>query len=103
MDFVDLINLYEHYREEKPVLFVQGYRVIKIQDCVNGATALTVLIGGLAVALFYPGSMETQYRILIGIFVSLYFLLRIGQVILAIKRRRLHENDRLGIGDSSGD
>jgi hypothetical protein len=59
------------------------------------ASALVMFVGGMAIVFFYPGNLEYQYRVLIALFVSLYFLLRVGQSIFAIKRDRLSNKAQL--------
>ncbi len=61
---------------------------MNVQIYVNMVSALIMFIGGLAIVFLYPGQLSSRYRILIALFVTFYFLLRMGQTILAIKRER---------------
>jgi len=61
---------------------------MNLQNYVNMASALIMFIGGLVIIFMYPGNLPGQYRVLIGLFVTFYFFLRMGQTILAIKRER---------------
>jgi hypothetical protein len=51
------------------------------------ASAMIILIGGLAIVFMYP-QLSVKYRVLIGLFVTFYFFLRMAQTIMAIKRER---------------
>jgi len=66
-----------------------------IQAGINVLTALILLVGGMAIVFFYPGRLDTTYRWMIGIFVVFYFLVRMGQTILVIRRGRRAERDSL--------
>ena len=59
-----------------------------MQEYINMLTALIVLLGGMFIVFLYPGTLEIQYRVLIGIFVFLYSALRFGQAVMGIRRRR---------------
>jgi len=67
------------------------------------ASALIVFIGGLVIVFFYPGQLSSRYRILITLVVTFYFLLRMGQTILVLRRdRRRRErgfSDAIDAGD----
>lgn len=75
---------------------------INFQNYVNMISALIVFIGGLMIIVMYPGGISMQYRVLIGLFVTLYFFLRMGQTILAIRRERRKGESELG-GVGAGD
>jgi hypothetical protein len=78
--------------------------MMNVQNYINMTSALIVFFGGLAIIFWYPGALSSQYRILIGLFVTLYFALRMGQTILAIKRERRESKSGLkGITGSSED
>jgi hypothetical protein len=70
---------------------------MNVQALVNLASALIVFIGGLVIVFFYPGPLSNHYRILIVLGVTVYFLLRMGQAIVMIRRDRRRRN-----GQSSG-
>lgn len=59
---------------------------IRFRHIVNIASALIVLIGAMIILVNFSGTLSTGIRVAIGIFVSLYFLLRIGQTYKAIRR-----------------
>ncbi len=61
---------------------------MNVRNYVNMFSALLVFIGGLVIIILYPLDLSNGSRILIGLIVSLYFFLRMGQVLLAIKRER---------------
>ncbi len=67
-----------------------------LQIAVNIATALIVFIGGLVIVFVYPGQLTNQYRVLIVLFVTFYFAIRMAQSVLAIKRERRRRNGGLG-------
>lgn len=68
------------------------------------ASALIMFIGGMVIVFIYPGQLSNQYRILIALVVSFYFLLRMGQAILVIKReRRKREHDFSDAADARDD
>ena len=65
---------------------------MNIQAYINMGSALLVFVGGMVVVFLFPGRMGTSFRILIGLLVSIYFVLRMGQAYLMLKRRRgLHD------------
>lgn len=67
---------------------------VNVQTYVSMASALIMFVGGLVIVFFYPGQLSNQYRILIALGVTFYFLLRMGQAILIIKREnRKQERD----------
>ncbi|MEE9443055.1 MAG: hypothetical protein V3V99_10365 [candidate division Zixibacteria bacterium] len=66
-----------------------------LQIVVNMFSALVMFIGGMAIAIYYPGTMGETFRWVIGIFVSFYFVARIGQSIVAFKQIREKENEGL--------
>lgn len=66
---------------------------MNIQAYINIGTALVVFVGGLVVVFIYPGQMSTNVRVLIGLLVLIYFVVRMGQAYLMLKRPR-------GLGDS---
>lgn len=66
-----------------------------LQIMVNIFSAFIMFIGGLAIAIFYPGSMGDNFRWLIGIFVSFYFVARVGQSIVAYKQLKEKKNEGL--------
>ena len=68
---------------------------MNIQLVINIASALIMFVGGMAIVVYYPGTMSSQIRILIGVFVTFYFLARTGQTILAIKRNRRESQEEL--------
>ena len=61
---------------------------MSIQNYINMATALIVFIGGTLIVFFYPGMLETQTRVLIGVLVLFYSVFRMGSSVMAIKRER---------------
>jgi len=68
---------------------------MNIQLVINMASALIMFVGGMAIVLYVPGQMSSQIRVLIGVFVSFYFLVRVGQTILIIKRNRRESQEEL--------
>jgi hypothetical protein len=62
--------------------------MMKVQEYINMTSALIVFVGGIAIVFFYPGHLERHYRVLIGVFVSFYFLIRVGQTVISIQRGR---------------
>lgn len=77
---------------------------MRLQNYVNMISALIVFIAGIVIIVMFPGRLSSQYRILIGLFVTLYFFLRMGQTILAIKReRRKSLNEINGIAETGND
>ncbi|MCP4567401.1 MAG: hypothetical protein GY841_07465 [FCB group bacterium] len=58
------------------------------QNLINMATALIVFIGGMLIIFFYPGMLEKQTRVLIGVLVLFYSAFRMGTAIMAIRRER---------------
>lgn len=66
-----------------------------IQIAVNMATALIVFIGGLVIVFAYPERLSNQARVLIVLFVTIYFSLRMAQSVLAIKRERRRRDSAL--------
>ena len=67
-----------------------------VQIAVNMATALIVFIGGLVIVFAYPERLSNQYRVLIVLFVTFYFSIRMAQSVLAIKRERRRRESGLG-------
>jgi hypothetical protein len=76
---------------------------MNIQHYVNMASALIVFIGGLAIIFMYPGRISGQIRILIGLFVTFYFFMRMAQTILAIKNERRKAQSELRRGSKLGE
>lgn len=74
-----------------------------IQIAVNMATALIVFIGGLVIVFVYPERLSNQYRVLIVLFVTFYFALRMAQSVLAIKRERRRREGGFGEMPDGGD
>lgn len=74
-----------------------------IQIAVNMATALIVFIGGLIIVFAYPERLSNQYRVLIALFVTFYFSIRMAQSVMMIKRERRRREDRLGDTTDRGD
>lgn len=68
---------------------------MNLQNYVNMLSALIMFVGGLVIIFLYPGGLPTQYRVLIGLFVTFYFFLRMGQTIMAIKRERRRSKGEL--------
>ncbi len=68
---------------------------MSVQNYINMATALIVFIGGTLVVFFYPGMLETQTRVLIGVLFLFYTVFRMGSSIMAIKRERLRKQGGL--------
>ncbi|MFH1699201.1 MAG: hypothetical protein ABIE07_01325 [Candidatus Zixiibacteriota bacterium] len=66
-----------------------------LQIAINMFSAFVMFIGGMAIAIYYPGSLGDSFRWVIGIFVSLYFVARMGQSIIAFKQIRGKENESL--------
>jgi len=62
--------------------------MMRVQEYISMTSALIVFVGGMAIAFFYPGQMERHYRVLIGVFVSFYFLIRVGQTVIAVQKDR---------------
>ena len=57
-------------------------------------SALMIFIGGMTIVFLFPGNLSNAVRLVIGLFVSFYFLLRMGQAIMMIRSQRLNaEND----------
>ena len=69
---------------------------MSIQIYINLASAVIILLGGMMIAVFYPGQLSGQYRVVIALAVLLYFLLRMGQAFLLMKRERRREKDGFG-------
>ncbi len=67
--------------------------MMKIQQYVNMTSALIVFVGGMVIVFFYPGHLERHYRVLIGVFVSFYFLIRVGQTVIAVRKSRRSKKD----------
>jgi uncharacterized membrane protein len=67
-----------------------------IQILVNMATALIVFVGGLVIVFVYGERLSSQYRVLIVLFVTFYFAIRMAQSILAIKRERRRREGSVG-------
>jgi hypothetical protein len=67
-----------------------------MQIAVNMATALIVFIGGLVIVFAYPERLSNQYRVLIVLFVTFYFSIRMAQSVMAIKRERRRREGGLG-------
>jgi len=61
---------------------------MRLQHYVNMVTALLVFLGGMAIVFNFPDRLAMEYRVLIGVFVTFYFILRVGQNLLAIRRDR---------------
>lgn len=57
-----------------------------MQYFVNMISAVIVFVGGMVIVIFYPGQIANKYRVLIGVFVSLYFIARVVHTALAMKR-----------------
>lgn len=80
---------------------------MKMQNYVNMVSALIVLIGGLVIIFMYHGGMSVTTRVLIGLFVFIYFALRMGQTIMAIKRERRQNRSEIkglaGLNDDGGE
>ncbi len=77
---------------------------MRLQHYVNMATALLVFLGGLGIVFYFPDRLAMQYRVLIGVFVTFYFLLRVGQNLLAIQRdRRKAEHELKGLAGEEMD
>lgn len=76
---------------------------MNLQNYVNMASALIMFLGGLAIIFMYPGGLPNQYRILIGLFVTFYFFVRMGQTILTIKRERRKGRSELKKALEGGD
>jgi hypothetical protein len=57
-----------------------------IQAYINMASALIVFIGGMIVVFFYPGQLRQDVRMVIGLLVTVYFILRMGQAVLMLRR-----------------
>jgi len=68
---------------------------MNLQNYINMASALIMFVGGLVIIFMYPGGLKAEYRVLIGLFVTFYFFVRMGQTILAIKRERRNERSEL--------
>jgi uncharacterized membrane protein YbhN (UPF0104 family) len=66
---------------------------MSIQIYVNMLSAVIIFVGGMIIALFYPGHLSNQYRVLVALAVLLYFLLRMGQTFFLIKRERRREKE----------
>ncbi len=56
---------------------------------INMTSAFIILIGGLAIVFIYPGRISDGVRLIIGVLVAFYFLARMGQVILVMRRERM--------------
>jgi|GEM_PF-3343478 len=67
-----------------------------MQHFVNMISAVIVFVGGLVIVIFYPGQIANKYRVLIGIFVSLYFVARVAHTFLAIRREKRQTQSVLG-------
>lgn len=65
------------------------------QSYINMASALVMFIGGITITVFFPGGLQDSYRWLIGLFVTFYFVLRMAQAIMMIRRNRLEEKTNL--------
>lgn len=76
---------------------------MNIQIFVNMVSALIIFIGGLLIVFMYPAHLSSQYRVLIVLFVTVYFLLRVGQTVLAIKRARRESQREVWGMDASED
>ena len=71
-----------------------NHEMKKAQAYINMASALMVFIGGMAIVFLFPGNLSNAIRLAIGLFVSFYFLLRMGQAIMLIRAQRSSsEND----------
>ena len=65
------------------------------QNFMNMISAAIVFVGGMMIVIFYPGQIAGKYRVLIGIFVSLYFMARVVHTILAMRRERRQTRSEL--------
>ncbi len=70
---------------------------MQLKHLVNIASAVLVLLGGMAIVIYFPGQLEMPYRIAIAVVVILYSVLRMAQTVMAIRRYRRHEH-----GDVTG-
>lgn len=66
-----------------------------VQSYINMASALVMFIGGLTIAVFFPGGLEMPYRWMIALFVTFYFVMRMAQAIQMIKRNNQKESGSL--------
>jgi len=69
--------------------------MMSVQVYINMASALIMFVGGLVIVFFYPGRISDQYRVLIALFVTFYFLVRMGQAVLIIQRERRRKHGSL--------
>jgi len=76
---------------------------MNLQNYVNMASALIMFLGGLIIIFMYPGGLPSRYRILIGLFVTFYFFVRMGQTILAIRHERRKGRSELKMVEEGGD
>lgn len=66
---------------------------LHIQAFVSMVSAFVMFIGGMAIAIYYPGNMSGTMRWLIALIVIFYFLARMGQSILVIRRHNLENKE----------
>ncbi len=59
------------------------------------ASALVMFVGGIMIAVFFTSDWPISYRWIVGIFVTFYFILRIGQSVLIIRRNNQKEKGSL--------
>ncbi len=74
-----------------------------VQIAINMATALIVFIGGLVIVFAYPERLSNQYRVLIVLFVTFYFSIRMAQSVMALKRERRRREGILGDTNDGAD
>ena len=78
------------------------YEMVNIQAYVNMAAALLVFIGGIVVVCVFPSRLAVGYRVLIGLAVAGYFVLRMRQAFAMLRRDR--QGSGLGLPkDDDGD